>query len=550
MWDEPAQSAKPPRLLAALLWLASFWASLVTLTFLNDHFHRISSARQIVRYGELPFRDYFDPGYFLTELSSAALQRLLGDNLLGEALLTTCFIATGTVLVFLLAFRLTASRVASLAASAIALLLLPRAYDYDKVLFYPLAILLCWRFVERPRAPRTWAFALGLVVAALFRYDTGAYIAAAMFVATAVIVAGNWSALGRHLVLQVFAVVCLALPAVAFVHYEGGLENAADQVITYGRRETARTVLSPQRFTMEPAGDAGSPSVGGLARVFTTRNANVLLAYFVRALPLVCAVWILVIVRRGGASRQTIAALASLVTFCVCLNLFILRDPVDARIGGMAGPFAILGAWMAHRAWRSGGGIARIVNRAAVVFILALTIWSVSASADLSHRLQRDVMSREHVAHLFAAWTASPPRFEDMSNRAIVGIAKYLRECTAPTDRVLATWFAPDLFFYAQRGFAGRMATVFGGHWSEPRFERRAIEALAAQPVPIVLTRTSDNRFTEEYPALTGHIEQQYRLGGRSDFGDKEIGKDGYSVWVRNDARPVRKYADTDLPCF
>jgi hypothetical protein len=340
------------------------------------------------------------------------------------------------------------------------------------------------------------------------------------------------------------------LPAVAFIHYEGGLENAADQVITYGRRETARTVLSPQRLAVEPSADAGSPPAGALARVFTTRNANVLLAYFVRVLPLVGAVWILVIVRSGGTSRQAIAALASLVTFCVCLNLFILRDPVGARIGGMAGPFAILAAWMAHRTWRSGGGIARIANRAGVVLVLALTIWSVSASADLSHRFQRDVMSREHVERMFAAWTASPPRLDDISNRSIVGIVKYLRECTSPTDRVLATWFAPDLFFYAQRGFAGRMATVFGGHWSEPRFERRAVEALAAQPVPIVLTRTGDNRVDEEYPALTSHIEQFYRLAGRSDFGDKDIGKDGYSVWVRNDARPVRKYAATDLPCF
>ena len=73
--------------LVTLVWLAAFLFSLSTLRFPNDHFGRISPARQIARYGELPFRDYFDPGYFLTELASAALLYMFGDNLLGEMLL-------------------------------------------------------------------------------------------------------------------------------------------------------------------------------------------------------------------------------------------------------------------------------------------------------------------------------------------------------------------------------------------------------------------------------------------------------------------------------
>ncbi|HEU4693106.1 MAG TPA: hypothetical protein VFS23_32310, partial [Vicinamibacterales bacterium] len=61
------------------IWLAAFCFSFLTLEFVNDHFGRISPGRQIARYGELPFSDFLDPGYFLTELSSAAVQRLFGD---------------------------------------------------------------------------------------------------------------------------------------------------------------------------------------------------------------------------------------------------------------------------------------------------------------------------------------------------------------------------------------------------------------------------------------------------------------------------------------
>ena len=536
MWDEPAPNPKVPRWLALLLWIGAFWLSLATLIFLNDHFGRISPARQIAFYGELPFRDYFDPGYFLTELASAALQWLLGDNLLGEALLTTAFVATGTVLVFVLAVRLTGSVVASLTASVLALLLFPRAYDYDKVLFYPLGLLLCWRFVERPCASRTWALACGLVVAALFRYDTGAYIAVTMVVCIGIVSMGNWQALRRHTTQLLLAIACLSLPAVVFIHYEGGLGSAVDQVITYAGRETARTQLPAQQV---------------LPGSWTPANANVFLTYLVRLLPLAGAVLIVRAARARRASRQTIARLAGLVTFCVCLNLFILRDPVGARLGGMAGPVAILAAWIAYGAWHAGEGIARVARQVAVGLVLALTIWSVSASAAWGQRLQLDIAYPSLLGRQFAAWTASPPRLDDVANRSIVGLVKYLRECTAPTDRVLATWFAPDIYFYAKRGFAGRMAAMFGGHWSEPRFERRSVEALASQSVPVIVTRTVDQGLLEDdYPLVTAYLREHYSLAGTSDFGDADIGKGGYSVWARNDRRPVRAYADTSLPCF
>src|SRR5688572_9720869 len=156
-------------------WAGSFVFTFATLEFLNDHFGRISPARQIARYGELPFRDYFDPGYFLTEFSSALMQVVLGDNLLGEALLNSAFIASGTVLVLLLTRRLTGSFVTGAFAATLAVLAMPRAYDYDKVLFFPLGLWLCWRYIDRQRTTDLILLAAAIVVGALFRYDSGAY---------------------------------------------------------------------------------------------------------------------------------------------------------------------------------------------------------------------------------------------------------------------------------------------------------------------------------------------------------------------------------------
>jgi hypothetical protein len=526
------------RVVSALLWLGAFWLTLGTLTFTNDHFGRISPARQIAIYGELPFRDYFDPGYFLTELSSAGLMYLLGDNLLGEALLSTVFIASGTVLVFRLALRVTASPGAALAASVMALLMFPRAYDYDKVLFYPLGILLCWRYVERPSLTRIRVFAAGVVAAGLFRYDNGIFLTAGMVVALVTTHAGQWPLLRARVTHLLLAVVCLAMPFLLLVQFHGGLPDAIDQMITYGRREAARTRLPTQQFAFASPGSIGSAA-----------NADVFLSYLLRLLPLSGMIWLGLDVRAGRASRERVAQLASLMTMCVCLNIFILRDPVGARFGGMAGPFALLSVWIAHRTWRD----ARIsigLPRTVIVVLTAVTVWSVSASAGWSHRITTENLHPAQLVRVFHALTIAPAPREGIANRGILGMVRYLRECTAPSDRVLATWFIPDLYFFAQRGFAARSVALFGGHWSEPRFERRSVEALATQSVPVVLMLAADTRFVDEYPNLATYLREHYVFAGTSSFGDPDVKTGGYSVWVRRDRPFPRTYADTSLPCF
>jgi hypothetical protein len=534
----PGNASLRVGVIGALLWLGAFWLSLVTFAFTNDHFHRISSARQIAVYGELPFLDYFDPGFFLTELTTAGLMYLFGDNLVGEALLTTIFIATGTLLVFLLALRLTGSTAVSLMASVVALLLLPRAYDYDKVLFYPLGILLCWHYVDRPRLARIWKFSAGVVAAALFRYDNGVFLMAGMVVAVAVVHAGQWRLLPSRMIHLVLAVTCLAGPFLLFIHYQGGLADAVDQMITYARREAARTRLPTQQFAFD-----------SFASIVSSTSADVFLSYLVRLLPLAGVFWLVLDVWAARSSRERAAQVASLTTLCVCLNVFILRDPIGARFGGMAGPLAILSAWIAHRTWREAHTSSRL-PRAGVIVVTLLTVWGVSSSARWTQRIQAENIRPAHLVGLFRALSASPARQEAIFNPGIVGLVRYLRECTAPTDRVLATWFVPDLYYYAQRGFAARIVALFGGHWSEPRFERRSANALAGQSVPVVLTRTGDKQFADDYPNIAMYLERYYELAGTSDFGDPGAGTGHYSVWVRRDRPPVRTYADTSLPCF
>jgi hypothetical protein len=155
-----------------------------------------------------------------------------------------------------------------------------------------------------------------------------------------------------------------------------------------------------------------------------------------------------------------------------------------------------------------------------------------------------------HLQRQLALIATTPPTLDLYPSAEIRGLVAYARECTAPTDRLLATWFVPDLYFYAQRGFAAGIVALFGGHWSEPRFEARSLDILKAQSVPIVITKTGDEAFADMYPLLAAHLAEHYRPAGRSDFADPRIGPEGYTVLVRTDRTASRTFADTSLPCF
>lgn len=494
--------------------------SLATFQLHNDHFGRISPARQIAVYGELPFRDYFDPGYFMAEIASAGLQRLLGDNLLGELLLTTSFIAAGSLIVLLLGARMSGSTAAGAAAAALTLLSMPRPYDYDKCLFYPLGILLCWRYVDRQSSQRIWLLAAGLVAGALFRYDTGVFIGAAALVTIAVVHAGTPDALARRLALFVAAVVCLGLPYLIYLQVNGGVFDALDQMWTYARREGAGTRLA---------------SVTSLS-------------WLLKGVPLVAGVVLALDARAMAVSRDSAARVGGLLAMAVMLNIFILREPVVARLGGIVAPAAILSIWLAGRAWRVPAAFPRRACQGIVLVFLALATWSLSSAGDWNTRLVTELRPRR-VRDLVALLATTPPNRELASARQLGGVVDYLQDCTRPTDRVFAAGFHPELFFLAQRGFAGGMAAAFGRHWSEPRFERRSLEILESQPVPVVIGETARFvEFRDQYPLLAEYFGTRFRIAGETSFGNPEGPR--YTVLVDRRRTPTRIDERSSLPCF
>ena len=81
-----------------------------------------------------------------------------------------------------------------------------------------------------------------------------------------------------------------------------------------------------------------------------------------------------------------------------------------------------------------------------------------------------------------------------------VAVAAYLDRCTEPDQRVLVTFFAPEIPYVARRGFAAGHLYFVSAYFSSDEQQRAAVERLARQNVPVALLpqSTYDAEFTVE----------------------------------------------------
>ncbi len=524
--------------------LSTAWLFL-NVRFLDDHFDRLSRARQILEHGERPFADFFDPGYFLTLYASAAAQWLTGGSLLGEALLTSVAIGAAMALTFRMVHRVSGSVVIAALATAICLLEPPRYYDYDKVLFYTAGLTLAWRYLDT-RHTRTLV-AAGIVagLAGLFRYDNGLFLLVLTLVALAAAHHHEPRLLLRRVAALGGGVAVPVAPALLWLAQPPGLAEVMRQIVTYAATEGARSEL----LSLPSLGDGGA---AGLLQPATVAA----LLYYALIVSIVAAVIRLRASRRGTNER---ARMLSLVALAACVVVFILRDPVDARIGAAMPLLVVLAAWLlSGRAERSPareqsgpgrhllprGGLSATALVVAALVVLAVALAGASRVVPRIRALPQVVAGR---AARMTGLLESPPDPSVFRETGPVGeLVAYLRACTPKGSRVLATWFVPQLSYLADRGFAGGMPVFFGAHWSSPADQDRIVARLRTERVPLAVV---DPGFASSYALVDAYLAVDYTLAGTSTFGSDQAPDGGYRVLVRSDLLPLATDPRWGLPC-
>ena len=295
--------------------------------------------------------------------------------------------------------------------------------------------------------------------------------------------------------------------------------------------------------------------------VFTAQNALAWFYYLtilvpVLALGSVGAAW-----WSGRVARPEAAVVAAAAILCFIISHTLIRGSPDSRLPDVAAPTFVLAAWLARR--RDGPRELLVharLARAGIVSLFLVTFWSVwtvggtGMMGGLGMRIanagiwdgpagvwgQLGVVNQRLRDRPIDAW--APP-----GSTGLRALTRYLLDCTAPSDRVLVTWFEPDVFYFAERGFAGGQAYFEHGAFGSVADQRLTIERMQQQSIPIIVgRRDQEDLFREGFPLVHDYVQTRYRLAAESTFG----GEQSFLVYVDDQLNPDAVHPDLGLPCY
>ena len=516
---------------SACLFLATAFVRYLSLTGLsNDHYQYLAGAQQMLM-GELPTRDFLDPGQPLMYTMSAGAQLVFGRTLLAEALMTSLAFGLAAACVAIAGWQVSGSVAVGVIASIVSVLAFPRPYGYPKALLYAVVPLAIWAWVRSPAYRRLVVPAILVAIAFLFRHDHGLYLGAAAV--AAILLTPPMDRRTRLVRLFVFGgLVLLALtPYLAFVQSYQGLWQYAVSSMTFASREADRTQLHVNMI--EPGSQAW-------------------LYYGVQVVAFVAAACVWLGYRRGSTD---VPIVAPLVVSAVLVNWNFLRDPLGARLPDVIVPAVLVGAWLTGEALRMRSLVTRVAAMAlvAVMWVGGLvTVSSVGRAAENLHRTDLWVGAGQ-VPRLLSQKTAeltdrfSRRQLPDGRLIPLFPFFDYLDRCTTARHRLLVTGNAPEIYVYAQRPFAAGHSSFIEGYYQSDADRQRFLTRVEEQVVAFTLVMTDQyDDWRRNLPELDTFVTGRFRQLADIPIDDER----SIRVLVHTGLPPSRIDRATGWPCF
>jgi hypothetical protein len=256
--------------------------------------------------------------------------------------------------------------------------------------------------------------------------------------------------------------------------------------------------------------------------------------------------------RRSQRDRWGDALIAGTAVMSIVTYQTLVRSSPDSRLGDVGALTSILLAWLVWRAWPLPGWRGRVTKPVAIVLVAAV-LASAIAYGRIVPRLEGAGVDgpTNFVRRAWGQPTLYGGKPLDLyappGAPGLAGLARWIYECTHAEERVAVIGFEPQVFFLAERGFAGGLAFYDLGWNSSQRAQALTIERWSRQRVPIILAMESEwSSFSRDYPAVRAWIDRHYDSVTRSDFG----GGKTLTVMTGRTYAPAGRYGDSGLPCF
>ena len=618
--------------LAALLGVSCFLYRYLTFRgFSNDHFLHVARAQQMLL-GELPIRDFLDPGMPLMYALSAAAQALFGRMLLPEAFLVFGSLGLAAALTCWAIVRLTGSFTLAAVLTLLQILVFPHSYGFPKILLYPIAVIAVDRYARAPGTARVAVLAIVTALSFLMRYDHGVFIAAGC---AAAIVVAHWSG-GQVQVLRSISTYALATvfilsPYFLYIQWAGGLIPYFSDAIAFSQAESEHNPAFLPTLALDPRTALAFPhreatvhlrwvtgvDIGereglearfgltpdsapeGRTRRYRLHDVSRLAIERIVRHPAVedtagidrtsftvegdrfadaCVVcvaagpglhlaknteaWLYYLswatVAAGGVlgvfgARRT-PALAALTIMAALATPAFLRNALSARIADIWGLLPLLLA--AVLAGIPSVGTWRPLLRVASVLVLLVTAGAVLVAGNTREELNWAALTTgpASIAERFRQVTQALTTPQDALHHLRKGdaaartVVAYVALCTRASDRLLVFSFAPEWFWYTQRGFAAGYATFVTGHHVSDTEQSLGVARWRAQSVPlaIVLEREYEE-MSGAFPLIAAELRRRYSLV----YSGETVGDRGsIMVFAENSRTAASTYEPLGTPCF
>lgn len=517
----------------SLFLVAVAWRFLTFTGFSNDHYAHLVMAQQVLM-GDVPIRDFADPGWPLTYTLTALGWLVTGKTMATEWVISTAGFAIGAACSVAAAYRLSGSLAIATVVTLIEILIFPRAYSYPKVLIYGAGAWALLALAAQPSRRRLILMAAIVAIAFLFRHDHGLFIGVGSAVCVAIASRGDGvPAALRRVALLTTATALFLVPWIVFVVLNGGLFAYLEAGLDYSRAEANATRLDSW------------PLAGPAAWLFWVFWSVTLVSGIVA-------------VRRflGGRERWPgeTAAVIALIVIAVLVNASFLRESLDVRVSDAVVPAALLGAWALGLCWGvpwQRHMVQQAVRLATIVIVLVSAV-AAARVAGFSGQYEDSGVAgggrgiREHAAEV-SELLRSQHR-QDVPSRyslALRPFFDYIDRCTTPSDRLIVTGEFPDVLVLAGRRFAGD-GIVFGSWYSSVTHQDRTIVRLRADPALFVLHMGDYEAFRIKYPLVAAYLADGYR--SMADVPVEEGGT--IQILVEQSRKATRVDAATGWPCF
>ena len=508
----------------------------------NDHYMHMAWAQQLL-FGQLPGRDFVDPGMPLQYALSALVQWMYPGPF-SEGVLSCAMLGLAAAATLVATVDLTGSIAVGIGAALCEIALEPRLYSYPKILVPAVALVLMQRYVRsvRPAEAGLHVQPAGVVrpaeaglhvqpaglhvqparaaivwmsawtgIAVLFRHDLGVYAAAGFGAGMVAVHSNDLARMVRALAEYAVALIVLMLPYTIYVQWSEGLLEHLHAAVEFAKGEAHQRFLTPPSFPFwsDPRGFAAWNRIDAATFLFYALHLAAVIAMILLARP------------RPAAKEQRPVAIAGVAMLLLYLTV-VLRHTIETRLPDVGALMVIMGGWLLAESFRR----ARWLT-AAVAMLVAASLVNVWVLDDFGGRVMETritegpnavVRTIESAKESGTTW----PWDRYWPAGELRDAVRYLNSCTSRDDAVMLTWAAPEFYFFAQRRFAaGHALFLPPDAFTTVHDRERMLAQIHRERIPVVLiNETRRAEFARAYPEIDRYITEGYAPAGHFDIRD------------------------------